>query len=97
MNFLKALLYFIRMYRDGFYFSGNETVAKNGNRWGFYRFNHRCQGCMFDVDYDFNGVNNYFHVHGDDYRADFDKKMTLLNLVETPMKNEHEARIWWLR
>jgi hypothetical protein len=49
MNFLKALLLFIRMYRDGFYFSENSHISGGGVRWGFYRFNHKYKAAMFRV------------------------------------------------
>jgi hypothetical protein len=95
MNFLKALIVFIHMWQDGFYLGESTHKDKDGTRWGFYCFSHQCRAQMFDIDYSFDGKHNYFHVHGDDYRADFDYKNNRWNMVETIMKNEHEARIWW--
>lgn len=72
-KFLKALLLFIRMYRDGFYFSDNTHKDPNGTRWGFYRFNHISQHAMYDIDFEFDSKirPGYFHLHGDDYRVDY--------------------------
>lgn len=97
MNFLKALIIFIRMYRDGFFFSNSPHKDPDGTRWGFYRFNHICQASMFDIDYSFDGkTHNYFHLNGDEYRATFDTDGRFLKILKTIKKSECEARIWWL-
>jgi hypothetical protein len=85
MKFLKALLIFIRMYRDGFYFSENSHEDPNGTRWGFYRFNHVGQPGMFDIDYSFDVADRdgYAHIHGDDYRLTFDNRGKLTRSVES--------------
>jgi len=74
MKFLKALLVLIRMYRDGWFFSASTHVDPDKTRWGFYRFNHRNQAALFDIDFSRNGKGNYTHVHGDEYRFEFDEK-----------------------
>jgi hypothetical protein len=98
MNFLKALLLFIRMYRDGFYFSENSHISGGGVRWGFYRFNHKYKAAMFDIDYSFDGIPHYFHVHGDDYRVDFSDEQNAVKITETPTKKmTDEDGCWWPR
>lgn len=74
MKFLKALLVFVKMYCFGFYFSENTHHSPDGSFWGFYRFNHNKVSGMYDIDFDIrkNG-SGYWHVHGDNYRADFKK------------------------
>lgn len=77
-KFLKAFLIFLQMYRYGFFFSQNthRTESRTGRKshWGFYRFNHRTQASLFDVDFEFGkdhselSQEGYFHVHGDDVR-----------------------------
>jgi hypothetical protein len=88
MKFLKALLLFIRMYRDGFFFSENSHRGPDGNRWGFYRFNHREVPAMFDIDYEIYATEEnkgYAHIHGDDYRLTFIKnKVTKYVETKTP-------------
>ena len=75
MKFLKAFLVFLRMYRDGFFFSASTHVDSDKTRWGFYRFNHRNQASIFDIDFSRNGKDhNFAHVHGDEYRFEFDRK-----------------------
>lgn len=69
IRFLKALLVFLMMYRDGFYWSKNMHPNLGGGHWGFYRFNSVDAVCLFDVDLDFDKKRyGYYHVHGDDFR-----------------------------
>ena len=74
-NFLKALVLFVKIYKDGFFMSENSHTEKDGSRWGFYRFNYVTESALFDIDYQFNSPNrkNYFHVHGDDFRLEFNQ------------------------
>lgn len=87
MKFLKAFLLFIRMYRDGFFFSDSTRVDPDGTRWGFYRFNHNDRHAMFDVDFSFikNRHSYYFHVHGNDSRVEYN----LNNLDTTIIMKKH--------
>lgn len=75
MNFLKALLLFLKIYRDGFFFSGKSYRDPDGSRWGFYRFNEEKECGLFDIDYSFSkDGSGYFHVHGNDFRMERRKK-----------------------
>lgn len=73
INFFKALLIFVQMYKYGFFFSDNthEYYDRSG-RWGFYRFNHVHQPAIFDIDFSIGPSEvSYYHVHGDDCRLEF--------------------------
>jgi hypothetical protein len=71
LKFIKALLLFLRMYRDGFFFSSNTHIDQNSTRWGFYRFNYKTEYGLFDIDFSFlKKSESYFHLHGDDFRLD---------------------------
>jgi hypothetical protein len=75
-KFLQAFLLFFRMYADGFYFSKNTNTSSDGSRWGFYRFNHKMECALFDIDFNFaKDSNSYFHVHGDDVRVELSYKL----------------------
>jgi hypothetical protein len=73
MNFIKAFITFLHMYKDGFFCSENAHTDPDGTRWGFYRFNHKYQSALFDIDFSFNWFTpGYAHIHGDDYRIAID-------------------------
>jgi hypothetical protein len=68
-EFIKALLIFIQLYKDGFFFSDNTHKTDVGERWGFYRFNHKDQSGLFDIDFSiYPDGHGFQHIHGDDYR-----------------------------
>jgi hypothetical protein len=88
MNFIKALLTFIRIYRDGFFFSENVHKDPDGSRWGFYRFNYKTESGLYDIDFCFSKKDEcYFHVHGNDFRLHYFKETQLIN-----QKDKGESR-----
>jgi hypothetical protein len=93
--FLKALWLFIRMYKDGFFFSESRHLDKDGARWGFYRLNFRSHYSMQDIDYNFNSPrdDNYFHIHGDDYRMQVTPKGDATKIIRRRFNNNAKEEI----
>jgi hypothetical protein len=83
MNFISALLIFIRMYLDGFFFSASVHRDPNGTTWGFWRFNNKVKRALFDVDFSFKKDQSGFaYIHGDDYRLEFGEEGKISNIIE---------------
>lgn len=68
---------------DGFFFSENTHTDPDGTRWGFYRFNHKEQAALTDIDFSFSKKGpGYSHIHGDDYRFEFSKGNVIESITE---------------
>ena len=89
IKFIKAFLVFLRMYKEGFFFSDNTHYDQHNAHWGFYRFNHKNQAALFDIDFLFGfgkTETSYFHIHGDDYRVGFDLKGNAISVLKLRAK-----------
>ena len=90
-GFVKAFLTFLAMWDDGFFPSENTHVDYDGVRWGFYRFNHRGQFALCDIDFQFGTFEaDYAHIHGGDYRLIFDKKHEVTEVQEQVVHIQHK-------
>jgi hypothetical protein len=92
-QFIKAFLVFFHMYQHGFFWSESSHVDEDKTYWGFYRLNHKNCPALADIDfsYDSKSSTDYAHLHGDDYRFDYDKSGKMSKIL----KNGLPEIIWW--